>query len=53
MLELSSGDLYWVENQYFMVNMFLKKDKKRIFREREREREEREERERDSFVHCT
>ena len=28
MPESSSGDLYWVENQYFMVNMFFKK---RIF----------------------
>ena len=26
-LESSSGDLYWVENQYIMVNMFLKKVK--------------------------
>ena len=24
MPESSSGDLYWVENQYVMVNMFLK-----------------------------
>ena len=23
----SSGDLYWVENQYVMVNMFLEKVK--------------------------
>ena len=31
MPEWSSGYLYWVENQYVMVNMFLKKVKKRIF----------------------
>ena len=27
MPESSSGDLYWVENQYFMVNMFWKRSK--------------------------
>ena len=27
----SSGDLYWIENQYVMVKMYLKKVKKRIF----------------------
>ena len=27
----SSGDLYWIENKFVMVNMYLKKVKKRIF----------------------
>ena len=29
MLQLSSGDLFWIENQYVMVNMYLKKEKKK------------------------
>ena len=28
MTKSSSGDLYWIENQYVMVNMYLKQVKK-------------------------
>ena len=27
----SSGDLYWIENQYVMLNMYLKRVTKRKF----------------------